>query len=127
MLGLQRARFIDFSDAVMLFVSRTLTILADGAEQAYEVRIFVPEPDGEIMACRVEIDCPDDPVRTRMFGEDAIDALYYGLVCVAANLYARDPKAETSYWRYPGAGYGFPYLKRFRHEMVGDDVILWGP
>jgi hypothetical protein len=103
--------------------TRTLTWRDGERDVPVEIRIYQPEKNTEgSWSCRYEVDWPEQPTSTDIFGADSMQALVHALQLIGAEIYTSNyHKSGRLFVEQPGSGYGFPVMSGLRDLLVGDD------
>ncbi|MFT6668961.1 MAG: hypothetical protein ACJAVZ_000409 [Afipia broomeae] len=102
-------------------MTRTLR-LSDEAATAITVRVFMPVQEDGDWSCAFSIGWPEQTLKRKIFGIDAIQSLELALRMIGTELYASEyHKAGRLMWLRPGAGYGFPVPNIIRDTLIGED------
>jgi hypothetical protein len=112
----------------MMIADRNLIYRSEEGDIRVAVRIHAPVPTGSSTGCRFEIEYPDRTYTHTVYGEDGIQALVLAFAAIQVHLYGSSYHIEGKlHWNRPGSGYGFPPLRQFRHELIGEDLDEFGP
>lgn len=106
----------------MIIATRILRLKHKSVELDVPINIEMPVSGDRCWDCYFEIVWPDTPIRNKVSGLDAAQALYLAMQRIALELYmSPQHHAGDLRWGKPGEGYGFPMAKSGYEDLVGFD------
>jgi len=108
----------------MLIISHELFLRTGDHEVVIAIKIYKPEKQEKVWACRYEIDWPEGARVFSAVGLDSLQALVLALQMIGAEIYSSDYHREGRLRAYANEkGYGFPVAASLRELLVGADKV----
>jgi hypothetical protein len=108
----------------MLIIAHELFLRTEDRETVIAIRIFKPEEQEKVWACRYEIEWPEGARVFSAIGFDSLQALVLALQMIGAEIYSSAYHREGRLRAYDNEkGYGFPVAASLRDLLVGADKV----